>query len=53
MLFARQSEETVRSSAGREEILEQALEAVQALMIKETGEILVDRVLFTSWVVQS
>ncbi|ATX75214.1 MULTISPECIES: flagellar basal body-associated FliL family protein [Reinekea] len=53
MLFARQSEETVRSSVGREDILEQALEAVQALMIKETGEILVDRVLFTSWVVQS
>lgn len=53
MLFARQSEETVRSSTGREKILDQALEAVQALMIQETGEILVDRVLFTSWVIQS
>jgi flagellar FliL protein len=53
MLFSRQSEETVRSSAGREEILEQALEVIQELMIQETGEVLVDSVLFTSWVIQS
>jgi flagellar FliL protein len=53
MLFARQTEETVRSREGREDILREALEDVQELMIKETGEILVDRVLFTSWVIQS
>jgi len=53
MLFSRQPEESIRSSAGRDQILEQALRDLQNLMIKETGKSLIDRVLFTSWVVQS
>jgi flagellar FliL protein len=53
MLFSRQPEDIIRSSSGRDQILEQALRDLQALMIKETGDALIDRVLFTSWVVQS
>ncbi len=53
MLFSRQPEEKVRSSAGRDEILEQALRELQDLMVKETGKTLIDRVLFTAFILQS
>ena len=53
MLFARQPDEKVRSSSGRDEILEQALRELQDLMIKETGRTLIDRVLFTAFILQS
>lgn len=53
MLFSRQPTEKIRSSAGRDEILEQALRELQDLMIKETGKAHIDRVLFTSFVLQS
>lgn len=53
MLFSRQPAEKIRSAAGRDEILEQALRELQDLMLKETGKTLIDRVLFTSFVVQA
>jgi flagellar FliL protein len=53
MLFSRQPVDSIRSTEGRDQILEQALRDLQNLMIEETGEGLIDRVLFTSWVVQS
>lgn len=53
MLFSRQPDEKVRSSAGRDEILEQALRELQDLMSRETGKTLIDRVLFTAFILQS
>jgi len=53
MLFSRQPTEKIRTSAGRDEILEQALRELQDLMVKETGKTLIDRVLFTAFVLQS
>ncbi|MDN3647723.1 flagellar basal body-associated FliL family protein [Reinekea marina] len=53
MLFSRQSPEQIKSSAGRDNILDQALRELQDLMIKETGRPLIDRVLFTDFIVQS
>ena len=53
LLFSRQPEEKIRTSSGRDEILEQALRELQDLMIKETGKTLIDRVLFTAFVLQS
>ncbi|EAR07365.1 flagellar basal body-associated FliL family protein [Reinekea blandensis] len=53
MLFARQPEEKIRTAAGRDDILEQALRELQDLMLKETGKTLIDRVLFTSFVLQT
>lgn len=53
MLFSRQPEEKIKSSAGRDDILDQALRELQDLMLKETGRTLIDRVLFTAFVLQS
>ena len=53
MLFARQPTEKIKTTAGRDDILDQALRELQDLMLKETGKTLVDRVLFTSFVLQS
>ena len=53
LLFSRQPAEKIRSSAGRDEILEQALRELQDLMLKETGKTLIDRVLFTAFILQS
>ena len=53
MLFARQPEEKIRTAAGRDDILEQALRELQDLMLKETGKTLIDRVLFTTFVLQT
>lgn len=53
MLFSRQPEEKIRTSAGRDEILVQALRELQDLMVKETGSPMIDRVLFTGFVLQS
>lgn len=53
LLFSRQPEDKIRTSAGRDEILEQALRELQDLMMKETGKTLIDRVLFTSFVLQT
>lgn len=53
MLFSRQPDEKIRSAAGRDEILEQALRELQDLMLRETGKTLIDRVLFTAFVLQS
>jgi flagellar protein FliL len=52
MLFSRQPEDKLKTSAGRDDILNQALRELQDLMLKETGEPLIDRVLFTSFVLQ-
>lgn len=53
MLFSRQPDEKIRTAAGRDEILEQALRELQDLMLKETGRTLIDRVLFTAFVLQT
>ena len=53
MLFSRQPPEQIKTSAGRDDILNQALRELQDLMVKETGETLIDRVLFTDFIVQS
>jgi flagellar FliL protein len=53
MLFSRQPDEKIRSAAGRDEILEQALRELQDLMLRETGKTLIDRVLFTAFVLQT
>lgn len=53
MLFSRQPDEKIRSAGGRDEILEQALRELQDLMLKETGRTLIDRVLFTAFVLQT
>lgn len=53
MLFARQPADKIRTSVGRDEILVQALRELQDLMIRETGRTLVDRVLFTDFIIQS
>lgn len=53
MLFSRQPEEKIRTSTGRDEILKQALRELQDLMVEETGSPLIDRVLFTGFVLQS
>ena len=53
MLFSRQPTEKIKTAAGRDDILEQALRELQDLMLKETGKTLIDRVLFTSFVLQT
>lgn len=53
MLFSRQPTEEIKSSAGRDDILDQALRELQDLMLKETGRTLIDRVLFTAFVLQT
>jgi flagellar FliL protein len=53
MLFSRQSTEKITSSSGRDDILDQALRELQDLMLKETGKTLIDRVLFTAFVLQT
>lgn len=53
MLFSRQPTEKIKSSAGRDDILDQALRELQDLMLKETGRTLIDRVLFTAFVLQT
>lgn len=53
MVFSRQPAENIRSASGRDSILEQTLYELQQLMMEETGSAMVDRVLFTSFFVQS
>lgn len=53
MLFSRQPAEKIRTSAGRDDIQDQALRELQDLMLKETGRTLIDRVLFTAFVLQN
>jgi flagellar FliL protein len=53
MLFSRQPTEKIKTSGGRDDILDQALRELQDLMLKETGRTLIDRVLFTAFVLQT
>ena len=53
LIFSRQSEERIKTSAGRDSIIDQMLRELQDLMLKETGKSHIDRVLFTSLVLQS
>jgi flagellar FliL protein len=53
MLFSRQTSEEIKTSAGRDKFLDQALKELQDLMVKETGRTLIDRVLFTDFIIQS
>lgn len=53
MLFSRQPPERLLSIEGRDLILEEALRVLQDLLVKETGKPHIDRVLFTSYIVQS
>lgn len=53
LLFSRQTPDDIKSTAGRDTILNDALTELQNLMLKETGRTLIDRVLFTDFIVQS
>ena len=52
MLLSRQSEETLANSAGQEQVRLDALKAVQTALEEETGDVQIDDLLFTSFVVQ-
>lgn len=52
MLLSRQTEESMSSSQGQEAIRLEALEAVNAALSEETGQSLVEDLLFTTFVVQ-
>lgn len=52
MHMTAQQAETVRSNEGRETIQEELLFELQRIMEQETGEPMIDRVLFTFFVVQ-
>lgn len=52
MLLSRQSEETLASAKGQEEVRRAALKAVQEALEEETGDEQIDDLLFTSFVVQ-
>ncbi|MFQ3229237.1 flagellar basal body-associated FliL family protein [Reinekea sp.] len=53
LLFSRQTPDDIKSSIGRDAILNDALTELQNLMLKETGRTLIERVLFTDFIVQS
>ncbi len=52
IVFSKQTQENLASKKGRDQILEDLLVELKALMLEETGEALVDRVLFTAFVLQ-
>ena len=52
MLLSRQTEETLASSAGQEQVRLAALDAVKKALEEETGDEQIDDLLFTSFVVQ-
>ena len=52
MLFSRQDESTVSSSAGRETIKVEALQELREILEAEEGEGFIDDLMFTNFVVQ-
>ncbi|MHA7878770.1 MAG: flagellar basal body-associated FliL family protein [Saccharospirillum sp.] len=52
MNISAQDAETVRSNSGREAMQEELLLELQSIMERETGEPMIERVLFTFFVVQ-
>lgn len=53
LTLSRQSVETMRSAQAQSAVRRQILDAVQAVMLEETGDTLIEQVLFTSFVLQS
>ncbi|WP_119393468.1 flagellar basal body-associated FliL family protein [Salinibius halmophilus] len=53
MTLSRQSVETMHSAQAQAAMRNQLLDAVQGVMLQETGDTLIDQVLFTSFVLQS
>lgn len=52
MQFSEQSSDTLKSTVAREEFLTQLTAELQDLMVKETGEPLIERVLLTTFIMQ-
>ncbi|TCS43824.1 flagellar basal body-associated FliL family protein [Reinekea marinisedimentorum] len=52
MQFSEQSAETLKSTEKRDEFLSQLTAALQELMVQETGEPLIERVLLTTFIMQ-
>lgn len=52
MTISEQTAETIRSSQNRQIMQEELLDRLRALMEEETGEPMIEQVLFTSFVVQ-
>lgn len=52
MMFSEQTTETLKSTEGRDELLKQLTTELQNLMKRETGRPLIERVLFTTFILQ-
>jgi len=52
LLLSRQTVQTVSTAEGKEALRDAALKAVQEVLLRETGQVLVDQVLFTNFIVQ-
>ena len=52
MLLSEQNVETVRSVSGKENLRKQAVQELQAVLKEQTGEIAVDNVYFTGFIIQ-
>ncbi len=52
LLLSRQTNTTLGSSEGKEALRNQALKAIQDIMLAETGQVMVDQVLFTNFFIQ-
>jgi flagellar FliL protein len=52
MLLSRQTLDTLNTPSGKDLLREQALKLLQAVMLQETGQSMIDQVLFTNFVIQ-
>lgn len=52
MLLSRQTLSTLTSASGKEALREEALKVLQDVMLQETGQSMIDQVLFTTFVIQ-
>ncbi|MBV1869395.1 MAG: flagellar basal body-associated FliL family protein [Gammaproteobacteria bacterium] len=51
-IFSRQDEESLTTREGKSSLQQEALEAIQHILVEEEGEPLVDGVLFTNFIIQ-
>ncbi|MBV1871105.1 MAG: flagellar basal body-associated protein FliL [Gammaproteobacteria bacterium] len=51
-IFSRQDEESLTTREGKSSLQQEALEAIQQILVEEEGEPLVDSVLFTNFIIQ-
>lgn len=52
LLLSAQTQTSMGSADGREALRQAALEAIQKIMLRESGQVLVDQVLFTNFFIQ-